>query len=278
MTGKHKASGSTGKPALATSTRVGGTKLVSDDPTVWEDYWDSPYLAYAFLSPGPVDHPTVPNDLIGSPMFMSLLTTFVYWTGGGWTGLPGTESPIIGATIANDTIPVAALDTETKGYLIKANNSVQIGAAGVVTKTMLSTEVQATLDSVGSSSAQKWSSEFLVCPSDTPRAQGYMDNIGGVTVDAPILLEKVAFRLPNPTATVGGTGVMQLSVDLGTATTYGSPVVSAYQVNAGNNADLGVYTLPTPVACAEGTVLRTNITPYQTTGNGLQVQYRGRYA
>lgn len=121
-----------------------------------------------------------------------------------------------------------------------------------------------------------WSTEIVVASPATPRANGYGEGEGGVTCDRAIVLEEVRVRVPVFSVGIQGSGSLTLEI-------YQDPTgqVAGSLVGAAFTMALGVrtytYVLPTPVSLPQDTVLRTKMTIGTTTGNGLQVQYRGRY-
>lgn len=223
---------------VATTTSYGGFKV---PPAMGWQMPDNPYNSYAAVTYMPTVADEDPQYL-GVPFVFNLMAAFVFWTGGGWIGAPE-DVP--------DSLPYIyrpALSDELQASLDKADTSLQV---------------------------QKWSSEILVCSDITPRVSGWGEAVGGIQADDNVLLEKIIYRLPDFSQTVGGTGNLMLSLYVGTPTSGGT-LVTSFNLAAGSTH--GSYVFTTPLAVSADSVLRINMSIGSTTGNGLQVQFRGKYA
>jgi hypothetical protein len=107
---------------------------------------------------------------------------------------------------------------------------------------------------------------------------GYQDNDGGVIVGAAngISLEQVIWRLSSPTATIGGSGNMQIQWYMGSPTAQETTLIQTTQIAAGQH-DVTV-TFGTAQTCTVNTCLRAKLTMGTTTlPSKSSVQWRGRY-
>lgn len=125
-----------------------------------------------------------------------------------------------------------------------------------------------------------WAPEFIL--NSGSLVSGYNDMDGGLIVDPGpagngILLDAIAVRIGDPAATLGGSGNLQLAIQLGTPTNAQTTLLTTINIASGSH-DV-VATLSSPVACAANAVLRVNVTLGSITlDKSLYVQFRGRYA
>lgn len=160
---------------------------------------------------------------------------------------------------------------------LRLNASGIVGGPGITYYKAILLQGQA---APASAYAAAWCGPEVVC-NNVALADGYNDAIGGFWVEPGptglgILLDAVALRLANYAETIGGTGNLTVQVYLGTPGSEGS-VVATFTVAAGQNSY--VYSLPSAVSCAPGSVVRFKFTRGSTTVAGpVHVQPRGRYA
>lgn len=125
-----------------------------------------------------------------------------------------------------------------------------------------------------------WAPE-MVCNSGA-LANDYNDMKGGITVEPGIngtgtILDSVAIRLSDWTATIGGSGNLTIAIYLGSDSAAETTLVATITMAAGTRST--IYTLGSPQACSANSVLRAKFTLGTTTVAGpVQIQMRGRYA
>lgn len=119
-----------------------------------------------------------------------------------------------------------------------------------------------------------WQSEIVMASPATPRANGYVEGVGGVSVDKPITLRSVFVRVPDWSTMIGGTGNLNVQIYSGTTTAEGTLLATVVMAAGTNNI---LYNLPSASNIARDGILRAKLVINSTTGNGLQVQFRGDY-
>lgn len=180
----------------------------------------------------------VPGEVPGVPIAGALYGVFSTWV-----------SP--GATV-DTTIYRAALGPDVQSSLDKADTASQPGHTHVI----------------------PWQSEIVMASPATPRANGYVEGVGGVSVDKPITLRSVFVRVPDWATMIGGTGNLNVQIYNGTTTAEGTLLATVVMAAGTNNI---LYNLPSAANIARDGILRAKLVVNSTTGNGLQVQFRGDY-
>lgn len=123
-------------------------------------------------------------------------------------------------------------------------------------------------------SGQPWFQEAIA--NDGALATGYNKLPGGVSVDAPIVLTSMGFRLEDPAATIGGTGNLQIDWYAGSPTAQETTLLGTTLIASGQHNVLTV--LGVEVNVDANTILRAKFTMGSTTVAGpVYVSFRGRY-
>lgn len=166
-------------------------------------------------------------------------------------------------------IPLWKAYGEWSDQLFYADDNGSGGNIWTVREDALDPPIRAKLDR-----KQRWSTEILVASETTLRDNGWNEGIGGVMADESVTVESVTIRVPDPTLNIGGNGNLMIDFYVGAANSTGSVGWTA-TIPAGSN--VVHYTLPTPSGLPKFSVVRAFLNKFQTTGYGLQIQYRGYY-
>ena len=119
-----------------------------------------------------------------------------------------------------------------------------------------------------------WQSEIVMASPTTARVDGYVEGVGGVTADKAITLRSVFVRVPDWATMIGGTGNLNVQIYSGTTTAEGTLLATVVMAAGTNNI---LYNLPSAANIARDGILRAKLVINSTSGNGLQVQFRGDY-
>ena len=134
-------------------------------------------------------------------------------------------------------------------------------------------EVQALIDATFVAKPRRWQSEVIINSGNL--VDGYNDNIGGVLVDADIMLYQASFRIADPTAVISG-GPLTIQWYAGSTTALETELITTTQI-AVNEHDV-IVTFATPMPYTINTVLRAKITVGNAVIQGpCHIQWRGRY-
>ncbi|AVO24974.1 hypothetical protein KHQ84_gp033 [Rhodococcus phage Finch] len=193
-----------------------------------------PMYGYTLVQ-GPAESPTVP--IVGQ-----LVQVFSQW---------------VSQLFVDDgqgywTVRRSGLDADTLTSLGKADTASQPGHTHVI----------------------PWQSEIVLASPSTARANGYVEGVGGVSVDKPITLRSVFVRVPDWATMIGGTGNLNVQIYSGTTSAEGTLLATVVMASGTNNI---LYNLPSAANIARDGILRAKLVVNSTTGNGLQVQFRGDY-
>ena len=198
------------------------------------------------------------------------------------TGKPTTFAPIIGSGASDAVAGNDPRLTDARTPTTHTHTASQISDSTAVGRSLVTAaDAAAARTAIGavqkpatqvSGSGIPWASEMII--NSGALANGYNDGDGGVLVDKQIILRQVCWRIASPTATIGGSGNMQIDWYQATPTIEPGTLIATTQVAAGQH-DV-VVTLVTPYTVPINTVLRAKFTMGTTTvASKSHIQWRG---
>lgn len=168
----------------------------------------------------------------------------------------------------------AAFAAGTASQFLDGTKTWRSVAIGDVSGLQVGLDAKATKASGTSGTGQPWSEQAIV--NDGALASGYNKLPGGISVDFPAILTAFSFRLEDVSATIGGTGNLQIDWYAGSATAAETTLLGTTLIAAGQHNVLTV--LGTEVAVDANTIIRAKFTMGSTTVSGpVYIGVRGRW-